>query len=405
MKMVMQSRQRKSDLVDNEPALVGGERTELEVRLRIRRPELERATFDRMVAIADPAAAPDPAYVAGLRAALAAAIEYGLAAFRDPCREEAVVPVQLLAQARLAARNGVSLEAVMRRYAAGHSLLVEAILDEAMALGIPVAELKVALRALAARYDRMVTAVSGEYERELAPEPRSAERRRSDLVRRLLAGEPLESSEVGYEFEMHHLAIVGFGPEARRALADLCQQLDRRLLLVSPEGDAVWAWLGGRCPFERDELDRITRYRWPAGSTVACGTAASGPIGWRLSHRQACAALAVARLRPKPFTHYSDVALCAAVLRDEDLVTYLSESFLAPLAAERGGDVLRDTLRAYYATGGNVSSAAALLRVTRQTVTARLRTVEQRLGLVLDSCRAEMEAALAIADLTEGCAP
>jgi hypothetical protein len=76
----------------------------------------------------------------------------------------------------------------------------------------------------------------------------------------------------------------------------------------------------------------------------------------------------VALRRPKPFTAYDEVALSAAILRDEDLVTYLRDVFLAPLSCSRvGGDALQDTLRAYFESGRNVSSAASVLGVSRQT--------------------------------------
>ena len=52
-------------------------------------------------------------------------------------RREAPVPVALLAQARLAARVGVSLDAVLRRYFAGYTLLGDFLIEEARALGLP----------------------------------------------------------------------------------------------------------------------------------------------------------------------------------------------------------------------------------------------------------------------------
>lgn len=375
-------------------------RVPLEDRLWARRAELEQATLARISAISDPAAAANPDYLAGLRLALTAALDYGLSAIADPGREPEPVPVQLLAQARLAARNGVSLEAVLRRYAAGHSYLADSLLDEAANLGIGFAELKVALRALAARYDRVVAAVSEEHAREARPEPQNAERRRYKLLHRLLAGERLDASELGYELDGHHLALVASGSAGERALAILGEQLDRRILLVAPEEQSAWAWLGGRRQFERPELDFLASYPWPEGTMLACGTPARGVVGWRLSHRQARAALRVALRRPQRFTRYSDVGMLATIVGDDDLVAYLTETYLTPLASERdGGETLRQTLRAYFAAGGNIASAASTLNVTRQTVTNRLRTVEERLDRLLDTCRAEMEVALELVGL------
>ena len=372
----------------------------LEDRLRARRGELEQAALARIAEISDPGSAPDPAYLAGLRAALAAALDYGLAAIVEPTREPKPVPVQLLGQARLAARNGVSLEAVMRRYAAGHSLLADTLLDEAAAAGVGAIELKSALRALADRYDRVVVAVSGEYAREAEAEPQGSERRRYALLRRLLAGERLDASELGYEFDVHHLAIVASGATAAEALARLGERLDRRLLLAEPDEQSAWAWFGGRRGFECDELGFISSYPWPEGSALACGEPGRGLAGWRLSHRQAAAALPVAERAAATVVYYADVALVASVLQDDLLATSLRQGYLAPLESERdGGKAAKQTLRAYFAAAGNVSSAAAALGVNRATVRSRLGAIEERYGRALDGASAEIEVALRLDEI------
>jgi PucR C-terminal helix-turn-helix domain/GGDEF-like domain len=374
-----------------------GEMAAFEERLRVRRPQLEEATVTRIFAISDVEASPDPAYAAGLRVALSAGLDYGLAAIAAPRRESAPVPVELLAQARRAARNGVSLEEVVRRYAAGQTLIADAVLDEAAAAGLGVEDLKAALRALTACYEHIVTAVSEEFAREAGPDAQTAGRRRCAFLRRLLTGEPLDTSGLGYDLECNHLAFVASGTAAPEALASLRRVLDRRVLLAVPEEQSAWAWLGGRRRFDRDELEEIAAHGWPEGAVVACGAPAPGASGWRLSHRQAHSALSVALRRPKLFTAYGEVALSAAVLRDEDLVTYLKDAFLTPLACGRGGgEALRETLRAYFESGRNVSSAASILGVSRQTVTSRLHAVEERLDRTLTTCRAEIEAALEI---------
>lgn len=372
----------------------------LEDRLRARRDELEQAALARITAISDPEAAPDPAYLAGLRAALAAALDYGLAAILAPGRSPEPVPVQLLGQARLAARNGVSLEAVMRRYAAGHSLIADTLLDEAAAAGIGAAELKSALRALAERYDRVVVAVTEEYGREAEVDPHSSERRRYALLRRLLAGERLDASELGYEFGVHHLAIVASGAAAAQALAALGERLDRRLLLAEPDEQSAWAWLGGRRRFECEELGSIASFPWPEGAALACGEPGQGLAGWRLSHRQAAAALPVAERGPATLVHYADVALLASILQDDLLATSLRQAYLAPLESERGGAAAaKQTLRAYFAAAGNVSSAAAALGVNRATVRSRLGAIEERYGRPLDATSAEIEVALRLDEI------
>ena len=149
---------------------------------------------------------------------------------------------------------------------------------------------------------------------------------------------------------------------------------------------------GGGCG---DRGDRV-----PGGVSFALGEPARGLDGWRLTHQQAQAALAVALRRPRRCTRYIDVALLATALKDQALAGALIEVYLAPLDRQRdGGVVLRRTLRAYLAAGRNVSSAAAALGVTRSTVESRLHTVEQSLGRLLPACLAELEVALGLEDL------
>lgn len=82
------------------------------------------------------------------------------------------------------------------------------------------------------------------------------------------------------------------------------------------------------------------------------------------------------------------------------LATSLQNLYLEPLAEERdGGEVARETLRAYFAAQRNVSSAAAALGVNRHTVSNRLRAIEVRLGRSLTASGTEIEAALCLAEL------
>jgi DNA-binding PucR family transcriptional regulator len=374
-------------------------RTPIESRLRARRGELEQAVLARVRAIANPDAAPDPAYLAGLRDALAAALEYGLAAVSSPKREPGPVPVALLSQARLAARNGVGLEAVLRRYSAGHTLLADALLEEAAA-GITAAEVKASLRSLAAHYDRIVAAVSEEYGREAEVSAHDPEHRRAELLRRLLAGQLLDTSDLDYDLNAHHLAITASGPELAESLSTLAERLDRRLLFVHAEEDVAWAWVGGRRRIRAEEIDLLASFDWPDTTSLACGEAAEGLAGWRLSHRQATAAHPVARRLPQPFVRYPDVALVASVLQDDLLAASLRRRYLAPLESERDrGVAARDTLRAYFAAAGNVSSAAAALGVNRRTVSARIAAIEDRLEHSLDGIRTELDLALRLDEI------
>src|SRR4051794_19480636 len=89
-----------------------GPKEPLTERLEARRDEIASAVLARVYAVSDPTEDGSPVYVAGLREAVDEAIRFGLTA--STSRPDSIVPIPpaLLAQARLAARNNVSLETV-----------------------------------------------------------------------------------------------------------------------------------------------------------------------------------------------------------------------------------------------------------------------------------------------------
>jgi PucR C-terminal helix-turn-helix domain/GGDEF-like domain len=376
-------------------------RTELLADLRQRRPEIEESIRVRVYAIADPSEAADPEYADGLRAAVGAALEYGFAGIEAEAERIPPVPPTLLAQARIAARNAVSLDTVLRRYVGGYALLGDYLIEAAGAEGVGGSALKRLLRTQAALFDRLTAAVSEEYGREEQGLPDSIERRRAERVQRLLDGELLDTSELGYALDAHHLGAIAAGPGAGPALRALAAALDRRLLLVHPGERSVWAWLGGRRGIDREQLERVLARDWPAKVSLALGAPGQGLAAWRLTHRQAQAALPIAVRSPEAYVHYADVALLASALCDEVLSASLEDVYLAPLAEERdGGAALRETLLAYFAAGRHASAAAASLGISRQTVNSRLRVAEERVGRSVDSCAAEIETALRLERLS-----
>jgi hypothetical protein len=364
-----------------------------------RRGELESATLARAQGIADPGEVPDPAYSQGLREAISAGVGYGLAALAAPRTEvlPGPVPAPLLAQARFAARSGVPLETVLRRYFAGHALLGDLIAAAAQQGSAGSVELREALRRQGVVVDRVVSAVAEEYGQEARGRARGPERRRAERVRMLLAGELVEEAELGYPLAAWHIGALAEGPGAKAALRELADVLDRRLLVVRAEPGALWAWLGGRTPVAAKQVLATAKRLCPREVSMALGEPGEGVEGWRLTHRQARGAMRVARAGPEPRLAYADVVLLVSALGDEVLTTSLYDTFLAPLEGERiGGEVLRQTLSAYLGAGGNVSAAAARLGASRRTINARLSLVEERLGRTIGSCRAELQLALTL---------
>lgn len=375
-------------------------RTALAARLRERLPELQGAVATRVYAISDPREVADPGYLQGLNDAVAAAIEYRLAVLEAGERQAPDVPASLLAQARLEARDGVPLDTVLRRYFAGNALFGDFLVEEAERAEVPSAALRPLLAAQATFVDRLIAAVSEEHAREAKNRPRSAAERRRETVKALLAGELVDHSELGYDLDAHHLALIAKGEGAEELMRTVAGTLDRRLLAVQREEEPILAcWLGGRGPLAAAVAEAALLATAPERVFVTVGEPAEGLAGWRFSHQQAKAALPLAERRGEAVLRYADVAVLAAIAKDDLLATSLRRLYLEPLEHTRdGGRAARETLRAYFEAERNISSTAAALGVDRRTVRNRLRAVEELLGRPLTGSLADLEIALRLDD-------
>jgi hypothetical protein len=376
-------------------------RKALGARLRGRRREIEQAIETRFYAVTDPREATDPEYAGDLRAAVSAAMEYGLAGIERGEEYGPRIPATLLAQARVAARNDVNLDTMLRRYFAGYALLGDFMVEEVERGDLPIGvDLKRLLRDQATLFDRLLAAVSEEHGRERGDRLATAEERRADRIRRLLDGEMIDLSELSYDFDAHHVGVVAAGPDAASEMRKLAASLDRRLLLACAADGVLWAWFGGRRRSGPEELEDLASRSLPPHITLAIGEPAEGIRGWRLTHRQARVALPIALRSTKPIVRYAGVALIASMLQDDLLAVSLQDIYLAPLGGRRGdGEVLRETLRAFFTADRKISSAAAALEVDRRTVANRLRVIEGKLGRPLRAVSAELEAALRLDSL------
>lgn len=375
-------------------------RSELCARLRSRHEEIEQAVLARVNAISDPEETREPEYVQGLRAAVAAATSYGIDALERNEDRASPIPTALLSQARLAVRNRVPLDTVLRRYLAGYTVLGDFVIEQAEHSRIGGGPgLKRLLRVQAAALDRLIAAVCEEYGRE-ERRPASREERRAEQIERLLSGAPIDVSELGYDLDAAHLGVIASGPGAEEAIRALATHLDCHLLSVRHNEETLWAWLGTRSIPEPEQLGALLRLPAPRETALAFGEPGEGRRGWRRTHRQAEAALPIAQRRKESAVRYADVALLAATLRDDLLATSLCQLYLRPLVDERdGGAALRQTLRAYLAAGGSLSSAASTQKVSRRTISNRLRKVEEKLGRPLHTAMAEIETALRMEEL------
>jgi hypothetical protein len=374
-------------------AVPNGETAALRARLQARRAQLEEAILTRVYGIDDLSGVSDQQYSEGLRRAVAAAVDFGVETI-DLAEEgrAPAVPQPLLIQARLAARNRISLDTVLRRYCGGNALFADALIEAIEGTEVPRRELQRLLRTQATNFDRLLAVVSEEYDRERRDHSTSGEQRRIEMVERLLAGDLLDAPELAYDFDVWHIGLVGSGGGAADAIRRFAANLNQALLLVERQEGTVWAWLGSRRRQHFDDPD--LQGTCSPQVALAIGEPAEGLTGWRFSHRQASAAHPIAREDRGGITRYADAPLLAAALKDDLLATSLRRFYLEPLGEGRSGLTAKRTLRAYFTAGCNGSSAAAALSVSRRTVSSRLAAVEQKLGRSVDSASAELQTVL-----------
>jgi DNA-binding PucR family transcriptional regulator len=250
-------------------------------------------------------------------------------------------------------------------------------------------------------FERLAAAIEREYDNAhdaIALEP---EQRRTEVVQSLPAEEPVgfaELAELDYDLDASwHLGLIATGTGLQPALARVKLHLACKLLLIA-QGETLWIWLGAPHKLDEAQLERLLSDR-SVWASLALGEARRGIEGWRQTHDEAKGALALALRRPGTIVRYADGPLLAAAVENRTLAKWLTE-LLAPLRNRPDGGVpLLETLRAYIDAEHTCSSAASMLGVRRQTVTNRLRTVEELLGRELRSCLADLDTALRLAEL------
>ena len=122
----------------------------------------------RVHGVSGPLAAEDPEYLAGVRGAISAGLEYGLTGIEHGEEHAGPVPAALLTQARHAARSRIDLDAVLRRYVVGSALLGDYVVQafEGSGSDLRAIDLRRVWRVQATLLDRALAAVAAEYRRE-----------------------------------------------------------------------------------------------------------------------------------------------------------------------------------------------------------------------------------------------
>jgi hypothetical protein len=161
-------------------ASISDQRAAVAVRLRECRTEIEQAVLARAAALLESTRDLDPEFLEGQREAAGAAVDFGISAIEIGEERLREVPAVFHAQARLTARSGVSLDTMMRRYFAGYVLLGDFLMREADSCSLRGAALQCIMRDTAVVFDRLISTMAEEYQREMEgryASPKRASRR------------------------------------------------------------------------------------------------------------------------------------------------------------------------------------------------------------------------------------
>jgi hypothetical protein len=352
----------------------------------------------RVRRLGDPAEGLDSANTASLGCAVAGAVCSGIEGIEKGADWPVLIPPSTAKQVRRAAQEGVSLDVVLRRYAAGSKALEEFIVAEAE--GVPSGVLCQILSDQAPRADRLLEFVAGEYKEEYEQTRRLPSRRRADRIIHLLQSDgPVSPNDLDYDFDDWHVGFILLGAGAELAARTCAERLGYRLLQAPRDSETTWGWLSSSTQPVAGKLETFLSETLPRQVSVAIGEPRPGLEGWRFSHREAQMALRVMLRSGQRLVRGRDVILHVAVMKDDTFARSLVDAYLVPLKKHANARKLLEALRAYLATGGNAAAAAASIGVARHTVQRRIRTVEETLDRPFHSCFAELHIALQIEEL------
>ena len=217
-------------------------------------------------------------------------------------------------------------------------------------------------------------------------------------VRHVLEGEAAPAGELDYNLAADHIAVIAWGPDARKELTRIGVSHPGPSLVLRATDDLCWGWYARR-EWGKDSLS-LDPVSPGAAVGIATGGPASGVDGFRRSHEEAGDAYVVARRTGPDVVDYGEVSIEALAVQNEAAAKRFVSHALGDLEGVGARiEVLRDTLRAYYRHAQNGAATAQDLGVHEQTVARRLASAAQLLNSHPSECRAEVEAALRISEM------
>lgn len=369
--------------------------------------------MDAAVVSAMPALGADPAIAAEMSASNRGNLRRFLTVARradDP--PPADVPPEALDIARTLVRRGIETDAIYQSYRSGQQVALRRWMgcaEQVVGPGVDlVSVLDASLAVLFEYVDQVLGRVIAEMQREREEVLGGALARRTETVRLILDGAPLDhaaaSRRLGYDLARHHTAIVVWaeppgvpqGALESAALALARASGARQPLTISSGTTTLWAWIGSDGDLAAGDL-RDAMADSDANLRVAVGATRRGITGFRRSHE---AALSVHRLlagNPDSgrFATYHELEVTALAAQDEQRAAEFVLATLGPLAeATPTAARLRDTLRIFLEEAEHAPRAAARLHTHRNTVLQRVARATEVLGYHPGERRLAVELAL-----------
>ncbi|MGA5546000.1 PucR family transcriptional regulator [Mycobacterium sp. NPDC051198] len=336
-------------------------------------------------------------------------------------------PTAALEYARRVAQRGVPMDALVRAYRLGHSLVIDAASEEVNAAeldartGLAVFEriTSVSFRYIDWISQQVVVVYEEERDRWLANQNSARALRVREVLEAPSAAvtdpEALTAA-LRYPIQRMHLAVVLWWPadaehedglgRLESVLRDMAEAVGAQgsPLFVAADRNTGWGWVPLSATAAATAVDTVrtaiaTRTAAPA---VALGTPLYGVDGFRRSHRQAMKVRGVALAAGTGgITAAGDPGLAAAALIGENLDDareFVSQT-LGALASDTANDArLRETLRVYLLDGASYKSAGEKLNLHFNSVKYRVGRAQERRGRPVDEDRLDVELALLLCD-------
>lgn len=373
--------------------------------------------MDAAVLRASPALAVDPAITAEVSASSRANVRRLLTALarRDGRPPPTDVPPEALDIARTIVRRGIEVDVIFDAYRRGQHVAWQRWLRH-VARAVPpgpelVELLEISSQIIFEYVDHALARVIAEVQREREEVLGGALARRTEAVRLILDGAPIDrqraSALLGYELARRHTALILWAEPAgdvqgalESAATGLARAVGAHRPLTLPAGTStLWAWLGTDGDPSTGALRQALGPAQP-NIRVAVGPTRAGITGFRRTH---AAALDIQRLlaghpggERLALHHELEVAALAAQ-NHERAVEFVTGTLGALAADEPNAARLRTTLRVFLDEADNAPRAAARLHTHRNTVLQRVARATELLGHAPGERRLELELALELA--------